>query len=129
MKKLLPFHHYQKNSRSKSSKIKRNSKNNKCIYISYDLESMFIHINSLTQKSDDAIMEDSEVKDEETISSSKNIIDIKQMTNKMTTREMLKLINEELKIYADSDINPFKIDNEANKLLIKQSVCVKSLND
>ena len=90
---------------------------------------MFIHINSLTQKSDDAIMEDSEVKDEETISSSKNIIDIKQMTNKMTTREMLKLINEVLKIYADSDINPFKIDNEANKLLIKQSVCVKSLND
>ena len=74
-------------------------------------------------------MEDSEVKDEAAIWNSKNIIDIKQMTNKMKTLEVLKLINEELKIYDDSDINPFKIDNEANKLLIKQSVCVKSLDN
>ena len=124
MEKLLPFHHNQKNSRPKGSKVKRNSKNNKSTYISYNLESVFIHTNLLTQKSGDAIIEDGLVKYEATISNNKNIIDIKQMT----TNEVLKLINEKLKVYDDSDIDLFRIDSEANKLLTKKSVFIKSLD-
>ena len=121
MEKFLPFYHNQKNSKSKCSKVKRNTKNNKCTYISYDLESVFIHINSLTKKSDDLIMENGEVKDKAAISNNKNIIDIKQMI----THEVFKLINEKLKIYDDSDINPVKIDNEANRLLTKNQYVLK----
>ena len=49
-----------------------------------------------------------------------SIIDIKQITNKLSAEKILKLINEELEIINHYEMNPTKIKEKADKLLLNQ---------
>ena len=90
---------------------------------------MHIHLNTAVKKSNDAEIIEVESKMEEEKSVRENIIDIKQITNKMWPYKGIKLINEAIKFYDYSDSNPFKTNHIASKLLIKQMTCVENFDD
>ena len=63
-------------------------------------------------------MEQQNSLEESKFESNWNIIDIKQITNKLSADKILKLINEELEIINHYEMNPTKIKEKADKLLL-----------
>ena len=90
---------------------------------------MHIHLNTAVKKSNNIKIIEVESKMKEEKSVRENVIDIKQITNKMGPSEVLKLINEELNIHDYSNSNLFKTNHIASKLLIKQITCVENFYD
>ena len=113
----------------KLAKSRPNKQIEKSTYISYDLEVVSIHIieNSGARR-DVEIMES--ISDEESkFGSNCSITDIKQITHKLRNIEILKLINDELEISNNSNMNPFNLQQEADKLLINKLSDLQHLED
>ena len=70
------------------------------------------------------------ISDEESkFGSNCSITDIKQITHKLINTEILKLINDELEISNDSNMNPFNLQQEDDKLLINKWSDLQHLED
>ena len=57
------------------------------------------------------------------------ILDIKQLTNKLSPAEILNLINEELDIDNISEINPFRLENDLDKQSINQWSIIQHIDE
>ena len=97
-----------------------NKLNRKQTYLSYNLEELSIHLNKDKNKAQDVDMTENNASEEMKIDRHCGILDIKQLTNKLSPAEILNLINEELDIDNISEINPFRLENDLDKQSINQ---------
>ena len=79
-----------------------------------------IHINESNRKSHDVVMAEDKSIEDDWCKTDSNIFDIKKITNKLSTDEILHLINRELDIETHSLANPFKIKEKLDKQLINE---------
>ena len=75
-------------------------------YISYDLESVFIHTSSNQSRNQDANMID-ENSNSSAIDKNQGIVDIKAITNKLTWEEIASIIIDELGANSNSNLREF----------------------
>ena len=97
-----------------------NKLNRKQTYLSYNLQELSMHLNKDKNKAQDVHMTENNASEEMKIDRHCGILDIKQLTNKLSPAEILNLINEELDIDNISEINPFRLENDLDKQSINQ---------
>ena len=106
-----------------------NKLNRKQTYLSYNLEELSIHLNKDKNKAQDVDMTENNASEEMKIDRHCGILDIKQLTNKLSPAEILNLINEELDIDNISEINPFRLENDLDKQSINQWSDIQHIDD
>ena len=113
----------------KPIKSRPNKLTKKLAYISYDFEVVSIHIVENSRARRDVEMKESITGEGSKIGNNWSITNTKQITHKMRSTEILKLINNELEIEDHLNTNPFKLQQEADKLLINQWSDIQHLED
>ena len=96
---------------------------------SYDLEDASIHIVENSRARRDVEMKERITGEESKFGSNWNITDIKQITHKMGSTKILKLINNELEIEDHLNTNPFNLQQDVDKLLINKWSDIQHLED
>ena len=97
-----------------------NMSRKKHTYLSYDLKAVSILLSKSGNEPQDVVMADINASEEVKLDRNWCILDIKQLTNKLSSAKILKLINQEFEIENNSEINPFKLEDELDKQSLNQ---------
>ena len=84
-------------------------------YLSYDLKAVSILLSKSENESRDVLMADINASEEVKFDRIWYFLDIKQLTNKLLSAKILKLINQEFEIENNYEINSFKLEDELDK--------------